>query len=332
MSKPANPKLIGGFVLGAIALLVAGAVAFGGAKFFEKTHDYVMFFQGSVKGLRVGAPVSWRGVPIGQVKDIDLLYNPDKLKFYLQVIVEVVEGSATEIGRQETVVSPEEEIPLLIKKGLRGQLVQQSFVTGQLGVEFGFFPNTEPVLLGLNKKYQEVPTVPSTFQKIEVAVTSIVNRLEVIASKLEQVDISKMVADLEETVNAIRDIVASPGLKQAFINAEAAINDVRILVQDVDDRFRLFADNVDSAMSNANRTLQLAEGTFAEATKALKRADSFLGTASNVIQPGSPVHFELVSALREVAGAARSLKSLAETLERDPNALIFGRRGPGGQK
>ena len=80
MSKPANPKMIGGFVLGAIALIVLAVIYFGGAQLFAQTHRYVMFFGGSVNGLRVGAPVTWRGVPIGQVDDINLLYDPDKLE------------------------------------------------------------------------------------------------------------------------------------------------------------------------------------------------------------------------------------------------------------
>ena len=76
MGKQASPVLIGGFVLGAIALLVAGVLVFGGAVYFGERQTYVAYFPGSVKGLRVGAPVDFRGVTIGQVTDIRIVYHP----------------------------------------------------------------------------------------------------------------------------------------------------------------------------------------------------------------------------------------------------------------
>lgn len=332
MSKPANPKMIGGFVLGAMALIALGVIYFGGAQLFAEQKRYVMFFGGSVKGLRVGAPVTWRGVPIGQVNDINLLYDTDKLKFYIEVIVEVNPQESVEIGNNAEEPVPRDEIQKLIAKGLRAQLVQQSFVTGQLAIQVSMFPGTPAKMVGLNPDLSEIPTVPSTFAQIEEAITTI-------TTKLKSLDITKIVADLEATTTAIREIVASPELKRAFVNAEEALSDTRELIRRINERFGPFADDLtatvktaDSTLMEAKQALVQAKQAFSGARGALTRAETLLTTADKVIKPGSPLHFELVNALREVSGAARSLKSLADTLERNPDALLFGRRQSGGQR
>jgi len=46
MSRRANPKLVGGFILAAIGLLVAAALVFGSFTFFEVTRRFVVFFRG----------------------------------------------------------------------------------------------------------------------------------------------------------------------------------------------------------------------------------------------------------------------------------------------
>lgn len=332
MSKPANPKMIGGFVLGAIALIVLGVMYFGGAQLFAERQRYVMFFSGSVKGLRVGAPVTWRGVPIGQVDDINLLYNPDRLKFFIEIIVEIDPQESVIVGDQAKSSMPKDQIQRLIAKGLRAQLVQQSFVTGQLAIQVNMFPGTPANLVGLNPDLTEIPTVPSTFAQIEDAISTI-------TTKLQALDVTKIAADLEATATAIRDIVAAPELKQAFVNAELALNDARELMRKMNERFDPLADELtatvktaDSTLVEAKQAIVQAKQAFSEVQRSLARAETLLTTADKVIRPGSPLHFEMVNALRDVSGAARSLKSLADTLERNPDALLFGRRQPGGQR
>jgi paraquat-inducible protein B len=331
MSKPANPKMIGAFVLGAMALIVLGVIYFGGARWFAATQRYVMYFGGSVNGLNVGSPVTWRGVPIGQVKDINLLYDAEKLKFFIEVIVEINTTDSVAIGNGGTKVAPQDEVDKLIAKGLRAQLVQQSFVTGQLAVQVSMFPGTPANLLGLNPDLKEVPTVPSTFAQIEDAITSIV-------AKLEGIDLTAVIRDLEAAATALRDVVAAPELKQAFVDAQQVLKDTRTLIQGINERFGPLADDLtatmktaDGAMIEAKQTLAQARQAFSDVRGSLERAETLLTTADRVIRPGSPIHFELISALREVSAAARSLGSLAQTLERNPDALLFGRRKPGGQ-
>ena len=93
MAKQANKTLIGIFVVIAVLLAVAAVAIFGSGQFFQRTDRYVLFFPGSVKGLRVGAPVVFRGVQIGQVYDIKVRFDPEELSFEIPVIIDLIEGS-----------------------------------------------------------------------------------------------------------------------------------------------------------------------------------------------------------------------------------------------
>ncbi len=329
MSKKANPKLIGSFVLGAVALVVIGVLVFGGAQWFTKLDKNVSYFRGTVQGLRVGAPVTFRGVPIGQVTDIDLLYEVEKLQFITEVLYDIDPQSFRDIG--ESKQSTKDEIKALIKDGLRAQLVQQSLVTGQLAVQIDMFPKTEVELVGLDPDRIEIPTIPSTVEKLE----SMIKR---IAERLDKIDLQKIIEDLQSTVSSIQEIVASPKLKEAMANAGQAMAEARQLVTKLNSRVDPLAQSFEdtskaakSALNEAERLLVDARPVLATTQKALTRAEKLMTTANTVIEPGSPLHFELVSALREVAGAARSLRSLADSLERNPRSLLFGRQAPGGR-
>ena len=329
MSKKANSKLIGGFVLGAVALVVIGVLAFGGGQWFTELRKNVSFFRGSVQGLRVGAPVTFRGVPIGQVTDIDLLYEVEKLQFITQVSFDIDPKSFRDLGK--TTRSQNEQMEALIKDGLRAQLVQQSLVTGQLAVQLDLFPKTEVHLLGLDPERNEIPTIPSTVEKLE----SLVQR---IIARLDQIDLKKIIADLQSTVSSIQGIVESPKLKEAIANAGQAMTEAQQLVSKLNSRVDPLAQSFEetskaarSALNEAERLLLDVRPVLATTQNTLARAERLMTTANGVIEPGSPLHFELVSALKEVAGAARSLRSLAESLERNPKSLLFGRQAPGGR-
>jgi paraquat-inducible protein B len=89
MAKRSNPKLIGGFVIGAIALLIAGILAFGGGQYFSRKEKGVLFFEGSLAGLDVGSPVTFRGVPVGSVTGIVIEYDVTTQSLHIPVYIEV---------------------------------------------------------------------------------------------------------------------------------------------------------------------------------------------------------------------------------------------------
>ena len=105
MSKKANKTLIGVFVVAAIVMMTAAVIILGSGKFFAEKHDYIAFFEGSVKGLRNGAPVMFRGVRIGEVTDLALYYQRDDSSFRIPVRITLwadkVIGLGIELNDQE---------------------------------------------------------------------------------------------------------------------------------------------------------------------------------------------------------------------------------------
>ena len=150
MSKPANPKLIGAFVLGAIALIVAGIVVLGGGKLFQRRTPVVMFFQGSVTGLSVGSPVNFRGVRVGQVTNVYIRYQPDgNPSMEIPVLADLTGNNVQIVGpaaeRKEIRRASAEQLRLLVEQGLRAQLALPSLVTGQATISLDFFPAPQPI-------------------------------------------------------------------------------------------------------------------------------------------------------------------------------------------
>ncbi len=156
MSKKANKTMIGIFVVGAVALLVIAITVFGSGEFFRQSDKYVVFFEGSIKGLSEGAPVIFRGVRIGSVRDISLLYDPKTKNVLIPVIIDVelsrVQGIPEKIGYPNYAA--------FIKKGLRARLEIQNFITGQLMLAFDYYPDKPVIMHDVAMPYPELPALP----------------------------------------------------------------------------------------------------------------------------------------------------------------------------
>ena len=155
MSRQANKSLIGAFVLGAVALIIASIVIFGSRTMFAETYRNVLFFEGSVKGLKVGAPVVFRGVEIGQVTAIVLQVDPTNLTGRVPVYIEIYQQSIVPLEGAPRY--DEEFLQALIQRGLRAQLQPQSILTGQLMVNLDFHPNSPIRLVGFEHRFPEIP-------------------------------------------------------------------------------------------------------------------------------------------------------------------------------
>jgi paraquat-inducible protein B len=217
MSKPANKALIGAFVVGAVALVVAGILVFGSGRFLQETFKFVMYFDGSVKGLNVGSSVVFRGVKIGTVTDILLRYNPADMSVKIPVIVEIDPDRVEVVGVLATEPDPEAAIGQLIERGLRARLQMQSLVTGQLMVELDFHPDKEVKLVGGDTGYPEIPTIPSTIEEL--------------SKRIEEVPIEEIFKKLLAAVEGIEGIVNSPEVKDIMSSLNLAAEDISKLVR-----------------------------------------------------------------------------------------------------
>ena len=347
MNGKASKTLIGAFVVGAVVLVVAGLMVFGGGKFMKKTQKFVLFFEGSVKGLSVGAPVLVGGVKIGSVKKASIEYNPKTLVFYVPVIIEILPDKIRLIKGKR--MPMDKMMPLLIERGLRAQLTMGSLITGQLIIELDYYPNTPVKLVGLNKEYPEIPTIPSTFQAI--------------FDTLKSLPLEKTLKGLMSAVKALEKILKSPEIPEILHSASLALTDARQLINDVDSRVAPLADSVDDTlaeyrkiathvneqvdplMENVNHTVEDARGlvksmdekleTLAvkiakglEAShEAMEQARETLVVLQSRLGKDSPLLNQLDNTLREFSEMARSIRSLANYLSRHPEALLQGKSG-----
>ena len=329
MSQKISPTLIGGFVIGALAVLIIAVIAFGSGRLFRQTRDFVLYFDSSVNGLRIGAPVKFKGVEIGSVKDIRLQLEKGEQVDKIPVIVEIDLEKLTSRGAAATVAK---DVPAfqeaVLKRGLRGQLLMESLVTGLLYVALDFFPGT-PIRLvqqtGGDYQYPEIPTTPTTLELAQDAVTQIFN-------KLEEIDFKGITKALTETVDGVNRLVNSPDLKaslralqQTMPKVDEALQSVRKLATTMDSSVTALAGNLEQTSDAAREAMQQAAIAIKQTDGALKAAEAAMINVNGVMDQDSPTFYEFRKSMREVSAAARSLRLLSGYIERNPRALIFGK-------
>lgn len=215
MIKKANKTAIGAFVIGAVILLIAAILIFGSGTFFKQSDKYVLFFDGSVKGLSVGAPVIFRGVKIGNVSDINLVYDA-KIKNALIAVIIDVELSRVE-GFPERIGYP--NYKKLINHGLRAGLEVQSFITGQLMLAFDFYPDKPANIYGIMEQYPELPTLPISPDIFEL---------------MNELPIKEIANNLKEAVEGINTLInsgGSYGINNMLQEVSEAARSIRLLTE-----------------------------------------------------------------------------------------------------
>lgn len=328
MTKKANPKLIGAFVVGAVVLATIGVIVFGSGKFFEEKHRWVLFFPGSVKGLTTGAPVTLKGVQVGTVTDVKVVIDRETVTFQTPVYVEVLPDRVKDIGeyspaeKNRIAADPDESMKLLVERGLRAKLELQSLVTGKLQVAFDMYPDTPVNMVGLDKKVPELPTIPMAMEQL--------------AKTLENLPIQEIVEDTRKTMAAIEKLATSPELTEAVTALNNTLQDVGKLARNLDGRVGPLSTSIEGTMKDTQKLVQnvnaQVEPTFADlqetlktAQTAMKKAEVALTSVSDVVDADSTLMYELTSAIKELQVMAQSINALAGYLQRQPDSLIRGK-------
>jgi paraquat-inducible protein B len=332
MAAKSNPKVIGGFVVGAIALLVAGVIAFGGGQYFAKKGKAVLYFDSaSMSGLDIGSPVTFRGVKIGAVTGIDINYDIDAQKLTIPVYVEI------ELDRIHVIRGTQDSknVYALIDRGLRAQLVIQSMVTGQASIDLAFHPEMPAILVGGQERMVELPTIPSSIDMLKANLSDVLARIaklpldEIGAKTLSTIDstnammqnLNGEIAGVATSVRGVGD-QATATLKDAqarlqledgepMNNLNNTILDAQKLVNKVDG-------GIDPIIADANRLTAMTLSTMDEMKVTLE-------TARSAISPDSDLYFQLTRTLKEIQTTANSIRALADYVQRHPDALLLGK-------
>ncbi len=254
-----------------------------------ETATFALRFDGTVRGLSVGAPVEFRGIRIGTVKAIELGSDPrhegvsgpvvlidlEPQRTETYINIDRSKASAEDISAYEK--DPVARVEELIKRGLRARLQTGSLLTGQLFVEIAFFENVEPAVMRTDGLYPEIPTLPNTLEGILASLNRILDKAEE--------------ADLQTTLNNLNTLMTTAS--------------------------ELFA-NTDREMPEIAKELR----------QTLEAAHSALSTIEASASTDGEIGGQLQETLREISAAARSIRVMAEYMERHPEAFLKGKSTP----
>ncbi len=323
MAKQANRKLIGGFVVLAVGILAASVVIFGSGDLFKEKREYVLYFDGSVKGLSVGSPVLFRGVQVGAVKRIIIRSHMQDKKSYIPVFVEIYPENFQVVGDRANIKEWQENwkenLTLLIKLGLRAQLVSESMITGQLAIEVDMHPDEPIGLKNLDKDYPEIPTIPSTIARL--------------FKELEKIDLGEMNRRLQSILSGLDTLVNNPELTASMAELDGLLKDARQLVEHLNAKIGPLTDNLNGTMSDARKLLNTADGKLGPLAdnldKTLEDFSKLAKDADTLLDPS--LSYELETTLKSLSEASRAMQLLAEYLKRHPDALLKGKGRSGGK-
>jgi len=219
MSQKANPRLIGVFILIAVFVSIGTFFLMNRDRFFSQTTKYVLYFQGSVKGLNIGSPVVFNGVPVGRVINISLVTDMQTLEVRIPVTIETNANSFIILSKKKR-INPRagnEEIRRfteeMIAKGLRARLIPQSILTGQMMIDLSYLPGTPVILTPTSLKMIQIPTLPSisdelakTLQKMPLDETF--KRLNKVLEETDKL-VAALNGDVPEIIKEMRKITHS---------------------------------------------------------------------------------------------------------------------------
>ncbi len=303
MSKKANPTLIGAFVLGAIAITIFAVYFFAKQTLFTKIDKYILYFPQSIDGLDVGSPVKFKGVEIGWVDNIFLQFEDDSTD--VPVIINVPRKKAVDIKTISSILLNRELFLKEIDRGLRGSLDLQSFLTGKYFIELNYFPDEPAVFLGNSPPYIEIPTVLSSYEKMWIAIKDTFQKISEI--------------DFKDLTDHIKSVAQKLDGKLDELNFKE-INDKLISAME---SFRNMSSNIDKHIDPLSTDLKQTLSNASKAFESLKQAAT---SVNNLVSPDAPYGGQLNSTLEEISKASHSIRSLADFLERNPNALLTGRK------
>ena len=342
MSKQANPTVIGGFVLGALALVVAGILIFSSAAWFKQRVAIVTYFPGSVQGLAVGAEVQFQGVRIGQVTGIKVNYVSEENGFRIPVAYDIWPDTIGVIGAGNWELDARTFAQRLVtERGLRATLEPVSLLTGQYMVSLSLGTTGPPHYLGATDGAIEIPAVESTRERV--------------LGMLQNVSLDELAEEFTGTLRALREVLASGTIQALITHADESAEHIGKLVGTIDAEVKPLAERIDGTLGDYARLAQTLSARIdrladrseaaaaalerlarhlddkvdplsASATASLGQTERTLAAAQGLLAKGSDLRVGIDQLLQSATGAAKSLRNLADYLERHPEALLQGKR------
>lgn len=316
----ARPAVVGAFVLGGLALAIAAILFFGATRLFAPTTRAVVFFEGSVAGLDIGAPVTFRGVRVGSVQGMALHLSSDG-RARIPVTVELLPGQVVLEGED---VRREASLGGFVAAGLRAQLVLQSFVTGQLRIDLDFRPGTPAATVVADTGgLPQIPALPSDLERLratlaEVPVQDLVQTAQRVLHSVERLA-GTLEAELGPLLDGTRRSVGAA--TRVLETTEEAVARLRTDASHAVLELHRLAGGARQQLDDRGAEVARVLGSV---DRLARRAEALLASVDGLAAPRSQFRGDLEAAARDLAASAASLRGFARAVEREPSALIRG--------
>jgi len=324
MSKQASAYRVGSFVIAGVVLAVILTLTFGGGRFFSHRAQFILYFADSVHGLSVGSPVKFKGVPIGSVKRIQVALREGQGPQYIPVLVEVDQDLVLSASGEPVDIRDPRFVRSQIEEGLRGSLELESFITGRLYVQFDYASHpAPPVFVQRQSGPIEIPTISTGLSEFlnsleRVDVPGLSRRINAVLDDLQQLladpQLKQVGRQLVRSLDAFERFVAAPELTNALSSVTRTSDQAQVLLADLSAKVGPLSGSLTNTADQAAQTLVELRHTLDE----LRR----------LLAPDAPLLGEVHGALQEFSDAARAVRLLADYLNRNPRALLTGRKPP----
>jgi len=266
---------------------------------------FVAFFDGSIRGLEVNAPVELKGIKVGRVADIRLEFDATDTSFHIPVLIELEPERIVSRHPSATATDPHAVVKTLVERGLRAQLKTGSLLTGQLFVDLTMEPDSALHLLDYESDYPQLPTVAGNMAQMTASVKSILN-------KIEGIDLQAMSKHVVAILEGTNSLVHAPELRQSIAQVHDTLALFHTMLQHLDPKMNDLTTNID-------QTIIAGRAAVAQSEQTLKLINTML-------DPKAPMQYRVQQMMLEVGDMARSVRVLVDLLERNPNAIIFGKK------
>jgi paraquat-inducible protein B len=332
MKTKVSPTVIGLFVLGAFVLGFVALISFGGVNFFSRPQRFVVYFNESIHGLDLGSPVKLRGVRVGRVVDLNVRYDAAQNQSMVAVVCELSRNVIADRDGTNVDVSDRDVLQKLIDHGLRAQLGVMGLATGLLFVELDFYNPHEypPDTKAPESKYAVMPAVPSAISEYQASLSVILSDLRKVdftglskelkgllvdtRKQVNTIEVKELLAEWTKAGQSVNALASAPEFKAAFVHLDAAIVDLRGVLAKLDAQIDPAGAKFGDTLAEAKRTLE----SFNASAVTLRR---FVNAQQNL---GADAD----QAFTRLAAAAEAVQRLADFLERNPTALLSGRKPP----
>lgn len=313
-----GPRLVGLFVLGALALAFAAIAALSARRLLEEYRTYVVFFPYAVGGLKSGAPVTFRQVPVGHVRDVDLVFTgPSFDDSRVMAVIEIRRGAFRNVSGRAAGQSDAELASLMADAGLRASVRSSSLIAGQKSIDLDFQPDHKPRLSGIKTPWPEIPSAPTGMEVLN-------ERVEATLQKISEVPIDEVLLQLGATLQTIQKSLEGG-------DVPATLRQLRVTL---DGMSRTLA-RAEQAMGQADGVSLQARTTMGgvdETMKSLKvtldQLNRTLATVDRNVERTGEVQTEAARTMEEMNELLKSMRSLVDTLQQNPETLLRGKPAP----